>query len=33
MMDWPIPKNMSNLKGLLGLTEYYRQFIHNYGRI
>lgn len=28
--EWPKPKNISKLRGFLGLTRYYRRFIKNY---
>ena len=31
--EWPKPKNISKLRGFLGLTGYYRRFIKNYAHL
>ena len=33
MSDWPQPVNIKELHDLLGLSSYYRKFVHNYGTL
>ena len=32
ILDWPTPKNVTKLKGFLGLSTYYRRYVKGFSR-
>ena len=33
VIEWPVPKNMKDVQKVLGLTNYYRQFVKDFARV
>jgi hypothetical protein len=33
IMEWPIPKNVVDIKSFMGITSYYRRFIKGFSKI
>ena len=31
--DWPVPKDVTNVRSFMGITSYYRRFIEGFSRI
>ena len=33
VQDWPVPKNVTNVREFIGMANFYRKFIQNFSRI
>jgi len=33
VMNWPIPKNLTEVRSFMGLARYYRRFVQNFSKI
>ena len=33
IIDWPVPKDVTNVQSFMGITGYYRKFIEGFSRI
>jgi hypothetical protein len=33
IMEWPVPKDVANIRSFMGITGYYRRFIEGFSKI
>ena len=33
LLDWPVPRNVTEVRGFLGLGSYYGRFVHNFSQV
>ena len=33
VMEWPVPKDVANIRSFMGITRYYRRFIEGFSKI
>ena len=33
LLDWPVPRNVTEVRGFLGLGNYYRRFVQNFSQV